>query len=637
MRTAKCLVIVLVSAVVFGAERRVSNTRQASCIVRITADREIIPLNPQTVSHLIHSSAVVGKAAREVLGLGVDATAQLGNGIEIEWLAQAVGPIVHPPEPRIYGGKTTGSTGQSRREGHSEMARQLAELHDDRYVEKLPSEDSDPTKADAQTDAPGMMMGGMGGMMGGGGMSGGMGGMMGGGGMGGGMGGMMGGGGMGGGMGGMSSMGGMGGMMGGMGGMSGMGGIGGMGGMMGGMYGGPVRAAPAGGAQQNATLRFSVRLPEDAQPAAKEFLAALVENLRVTLSSGYQEHVSQLETLTDLAEARRRDAETSVEIVMGIRSPERQLIEGHLNTIVDLSILSPEMPFSEAIEHLRNAVEPPLQIVVLWKELLESCEIEPTTPIDMDGLPQVKLETALKVLIEAVSGGFSDISYQIEDDVIVIREEELQEPQAVSTGLGAEADVRGLAARRRELARRLQQLDMGFAMTEARRAAIERQIIATREETAQRMEADSVIREMQNLVEMSQAHLETLTKRFQAGSLGATEVATARENLTRAKIELARRREELANAAGGGQLKEFNSELSRMAIDTAEKRAELEFLRRQLAETEDQLAQASTFDPRAARIRTAREALDLAEAHVTRLRARLASLQPPTVTVIGAD
>ena len=40
----------------------------------------------------------------------------------------------------------------------------------------------------------------------------------------------------------------------------------------------------------------------------------------------------------------------------------------------------------------------------MWKELLEDCDIEPTTPIDMDGLPSVKLETALRTLLAAVSG-----------------------------------------------------------------------------------------------------------------------------------------------------------------------------------------------------------------------------------------
>jgi hypothetical protein len=601
MRIAKCLIIVLVSvAVVFGAERRLSNTRTASCIVRITVDPEIIPLTPQTVNHLLLSSGIAGKAGMEVFGLDADTAWDLHEGVEIEWLAQSnrqVGQRPMSSEPGKGRGQASRSTGQSRDEGYDDMMRQLAEIYGDRYVERVEqssSKNSAPEKGSSQTHAPGIIKGG--GMMGGGGMGGGM----------------MGGRGMG----------------------------DGYGGMMRGMYGGPMQATSAPGTQQSVTLRLLVDLPGGIEPGAEEYLAALVENLRQALLKASERHEGQIAELLQYKEYQRDSLQERLEEVIGAK-PKRTgrgtQLEQTLQTIVDLSMLSPGMPFSEAIEILRNAVEPPLPIVVMWKELLDSCDIEPTTPIDMDGLPSVKLETALRTLIEAVSGGFADLSYQIDDDVIVIREEELQEPQPMPTGPNVEVDVRDLVAQRRALARRLQQLEMNFATTEARREAIERQINRTRHEAAERMEADSVAQEMGNLVEMSQKHLEALARQVETGRLGATELAKARENLTRAKIELARRREELANSAGGSQLKEFNSELSRMAIDTAEKRAELEFLRRQLAETEDQLAQASTFDPRTARIRIAREMLDVADAQVTKLNARLAGLQRPTVAVIGAN
>jgi hypothetical protein len=46
-----------------------SNTRYASCIVNITADPETVPLSPEAVMHLMESSAVEAKAAREQLGI----------------------------------------------------------------------------------------------------------------------------------------------------------------------------------------------------------------------------------------------------------------------------------------------------------------------------------------------------------------------------------------------------------------------------------------------------------------------------------------------------------------------------------------------------------------------------------------
>jgi hypothetical protein len=669
-------VLVLIATAI-GASQEPSNTREASCMVRITADPSIVPLNPQTVNHLVQSSSVAGKAVRDVLGAEADSALDQNKGIRIEWLSQSIRSIGQPPaqaRPR--------ATGESMDEYEMEMMDMYRDPREDPMMESPAGmgygEHAPPTRgrggrrssssrerpdpnSSGRSDPNSMMMGGGYGMMGAGGMGGGMGGMGGGrGGMGGGMGGgmmgggmgmgrmsggMMGGGGMGGyggmggGMMGGGGMGGYGGMSGGMMGGGGMGGYGMTGGAMGGMYGGPAQAAP-GGTQQAVTLRLSVHLPENVKPAAQEFLEAIVRNLERTLKYAYEVYEGHIAEALDYKEHQRNSAQERLEQAIGNRHErtiEGNRLEETLQTVVDLSILSPEMPFSEAIEHLKDAVEPPLPIVVMWKELLDSCEIEPTTPIDMDGLPTVKLETALRMLLAAVSSSPTDISYQIDDDVIVIREEEAQTPQAMPTGPGIETDVRNLAIQRRDLSRRQRQAEMYLTTSQARQRAIEDQIARIRHEAEIMMKEDSITRELQNLIQMSEDHLELLTRQMKEGRITSAELAGARENLVQAKISLARRREELAKSAGGGQLDEYNRELSRMAIDTAEKKAEIEILRRQLAVTEDKIARASMFDPKAARIRMAQEALNIAETQVTGLRTRLANLHPPTVTVIGAN
>jgi tetratricopeptide (TPR) repeat protein len=91
-----------------------------------------------------------------------------------------------------------------------------------------------------------------------------------------------------------------------------------------------------------------------------------------------------------------------------------------LDQVVDLSRLSPTMPFSEAIDIVRNSVEPALKVVVLWRDLLDNAEIEPTTAINMDGIPAVRLRTALENLLKAVAGGFADLGYVVENGVITV-------------------------------------------------------------------------------------------------------------------------------------------------------------------------------------------------------------------------
>jgi type II secretory pathway component GspD/PulD (secretin) len=96
-----------------------------------------------------------------------------------------------------------------------------------------------------------------------------------------------------------------------------------------------------------------------------------------------------------------------------------------LETIVDLSQLTTEMPLSEAIEELKNSVEPPLTIFVLWRDLSENADIERTTPINMDGISAVELGTALKLLLMSVSGGFGDLDYVVDYGAITIATKEL--------------------------------------------------------------------------------------------------------------------------------------------------------------------------------------------------------------------
>lgn len=89
--------------------------------------------------------------------------------------------------------------------------------------------------------------------------------------------------------------------------------------------------------------------------------------------------------------------------------------------LADPSTFNPDMPFGEAIEILRNSKEPPLNIVVLWRDLNENADIDQDTPIGMDGLSGVPLGVVLKYLLRAVSAGSTgELGYTIESRIITI-------------------------------------------------------------------------------------------------------------------------------------------------------------------------------------------------------------------------
>jgi hypothetical protein len=104
-------------------------------------------------------------------------------------------------------------------------------------------------------------------------------------------------------------------------------------------------------------------------------------------------------------------------------SPADVAVNMQLEKVVDLSMLTEDTTFEEAINLFRNAVDPPLTIIVLWGDLSENAFIERTTPINMtgEGLNNVVLGTALKRLLQAVSsGGFAELDYIVEEGIITI-------------------------------------------------------------------------------------------------------------------------------------------------------------------------------------------------------------------------
>ena len=95
-----------------------------------------------------------------------------------------------------------------------------------------------------------------------------------------------------------------------------------------------------------------------------------------------------------------------------------------LEEVVELSGLNPDMAFAEAIEEIRYSVDPPLRIVVMWRNLFDDADIDQTTPINMDAIPAVRLVKGLKLLLESVSGGFAELGFVVEDGVITIATKE---------------------------------------------------------------------------------------------------------------------------------------------------------------------------------------------------------------------
>ena len=467
---------------------------------------------------------------------------------------------------------------------------------------------------------------------------------------------------------------------------------------------------------------LNVNLHEDVKPAAKEFMSAIVENLRRALFDAYDAYVEELQSLLQFTQERRDMIQTQIanamERVNGIKvTPEIKLdpadaaVHEQLVQIVDLSNLTQTMTFEDVLMEVKNAVDPPLQIQPNWRDLLEMAELEPTTPAMMDPLTGVKLRKALEVLLSGVSSDFAELGYVVDEGVIVIATEdaipnkmvthvyeipalvhsagsagslvqaikESIEPdswfdlsdlgegtigvymgnklailqtddvhlkiheflQSMTTDIPASTAPQippdMLLSEKRNLFREKQNIEMEIARLLARQSAIERQIVEIEKQIAAKLETDPVTAELRQLVEMHASQLAQMERQFQAGTLPASGLADIREKLTRAKIELAQRHEQLGKSAGGDQLAKYNNELADMTIEFAEKTAALQVLSEQLGRTEQQFMAATVLDPQVSRIRLAVRAFEIADQRVDELNARSANLRPPVVSMLGGE
>jgi len=413
----------------------------------------------------------------------------------------------------------------------------------------------------------------------------------------------------------------------------------------------PPRAPAAG---QTFFFQLEVRLPDEVKPAAEEFMTALIVNLRETLVDAYNTYAGQLsESLAFAEDQRNRIEQTIAEMIPPIPADialKNEEVRKQLDQIVDLSTLTPMMSFSEAIDVLENSVAPPLNIAVLWRDLDDNdgiADIEPTRPINMEGIRSISLGTALNLLLKSVSGGsvdlaYADLAYDIEGGVITVATLETIEnihncQQQPRRRTQPDISPEELSANKQSLLREKRRYEMELARLEARRPAIGEQIARIRHDAEKKVHDDPVIHELERLLQLQKQHLETTKILAADGRISHIDLGDAQEKIARANIELAQRREQVVKSAGGDQIAQFNDELTKLTIDLAEIRAVLSAVNSQLEQTERQLKAATAFDPQASELRFAYQALDAANHRVNELKTRLANLQAPTVTALGAD
>jgi hypothetical protein len=181
-------------------------------------------------------------------------------------------------------------------------------------------------------------------------------------------------------------------------------------------------------------------------------------------------------------------------------------------------------------------------------------------------------------------------------------------------------------------------IEYGLAGLKARSEALTEQIAKIAQQMQAAPETDPVAAEFEKVVAVRERELEITRERQADGLISEREAGPAIENLAMARAQLAQHRQAVAKAAGGDLLAEFNRDLVKLSIETAEMEARREFLQRKLAKIKesDLLELADRFEREVSlQFALAQGGVQAATERLDVVRHQLSTFRPPTVTVIG--
>lgn len=383
-------------------------------------------------------------------------------------------------------------------------------------------------------------------------------------------------------------------------------------------------------------VQLAASLPTDPTQVS-QFWNAVCVHLRKAMEQVRAGQVDRLVTQLRHAEEQKAQAQAMLQ-GPSAGNPRTQATQEQLNQEADLSAFTRDMPLAEAMDRLRVAVQPPLQLVVLWNDL-EIAGTDRNTPIGMDRVNPIRLETALKLLLKSVSAlADLDIDYVIEDGVITIATRQTLQSlhKGSSEDLEGQPPLEDLAVAKQDLIRQRQALEMDLIRLRARRQAIEQQTAGLKKRIDLAVAQDPVLRESQRLVDLASDTEQQIRQMHKAGTASAVQVSEVSERVAKAKIELARQRGASVQGAGGDQLAKLTGELSNLAVDLAEREATLPALDSQIRQVETRLSQAASAVPRRIEREMAMRSLKDAQERISACTKDLAALEQPTIKIIGA-
>ncbi|MHC4544047.1 MAG: hypothetical protein ACYTDW_10925 [Planctomycetota bacterium] len=187
------------------------------------------------------------------------------------------------------------------------------------------------------------------------------------------------------------------------------------------------------------------------------------------------------------------------------------------------------------------------------------------------------------------------------------------------------------------LRQKLQSTTMQRASDEIVYEATAKRIAKTQKKRQERADNDSITSELRSMLYVHEKGLQEAQKLYDAGNASLANIQDLKEKIVRAKIELAQRREQIINPPGGIEISSLNDELANLATKMDLSKKEINILEVQLEAAEGLLKTADQYELLSLKADIARQSLEETLLWRARLGRNIRSIQPPDVTVIGAE
>jgi len=285
-------------------------------------------------------------------------------------------------------------------------------------------------------------------------------------------------------------------------------------------------------------------------------------------------------------------------------------------------------------EQMSSAAE---QTLLFWLSVELPNNVKPAAEEFMDVLVDSLRGTLVKVF-EDYKLRFNK-QLQLAEQEATSAENDLREKQKELRGISRSRvlDRDKILADIYRLRQNVQTARMNQASNQVIIDATTRRIADIQARIKKQLENDSITIELQSIVEMSGKLVIEAEKQVKAGTISSLQLDEIKEKLARARIEIARRREQLSSSVGGNMIESLNKELADRSIQATQDEASIRSLERQLVEAESLLAKADDYELLSLKADIAKQNLQESILWRDRTSRQIRFLQSPMVSILGGE